>query len=195
MFSSMLQIHIAGPQRSGKSELARRIASALVAEEHKPVIIDIDETRSAIFPQENTSYDIGDDLNRKIQFFSYNAIHDLRVPDVLKAGGVPIVTATHANEHQYPRAVSNSKKLHSRLRFILLEPATDEEVDRRAKLDVISRSDIRDLTDSKQLAVYKDTVARFYKVYRDSQFEGEVLWIPQGRPENMFSKAWAYLVQ
>lgn len=188
----LYQIHLAGPQRSGKTTLARMLEEALRARGFKPVILDVDHTKLAIF---GPNAPIGSPENADRQKCSYNALFGLRIPDVLSAGGTPIMTATHAQDHVYGQAWNVADQHRADLRFILLEPVSVEEVARRARADTGSSSDMRDLeTNPDARQTYLETCARFERIYRSGAFKGPHLWVCQGKLEDMFAFALEYVL-
>lgn len=176
-----IQIHIGGPQRTGKTTLARHLEHMLRQRSYQPVILDVDQTKTAIFGE---NAPVGSDENAARQKCSYNALFGVRIPDVLSAGGVPIMTATHAQDPIHGRARAVADQHGAILRFILLEPVPIEEVARRAREDKESQSDMRDLeTNPAARDTYLQTLARFERIYRSGTFTAPHLWLPQGTPE------------
>lgn len=190
----MIQIHVGGTQRSGKTTLANLLEGKMVGLGFKPVILDVDHTKLTIF---GPNAPIGSPENAARQRSSYNALFGLRIPDVLAAGGVPIMTATHAQDTIYARARQVAARYGAEARFILIESVSVSEATRRANADTTSTSDMRDLDTNEQARkTFLETCARFDRIYRnpDQPFIHPHLYLKQGTPEEMAERAMHYIL-
>lgn len=186
----MLQIHIGGTKRSGKSTLARYLGLRLAP--FHAVVRDVDDIRRSIFQQSDVAAKIGSPENQQFHSWAYNALFELVVPVVLEAGGTPIVTATHSRIECYYLALRLAKQYGARLKYILLEAPPWEEVVRRASCDRLSLSDTNDLSgDDEQIKAYRESAARFEQSY--SNFQEPHLRIAQADIGTMVAKATEYI--
>jgi len=196
----VLQIHIGGTQRTGKTTLARTIGEVLRTIPVSPsrsarmrvVEIDIDVTRTTIFKDNEPV--IGSELQSWMQICAMNAAIELQVPDIVMAGGIPILIATHSRKTSYPKAKAVSQKLDTRLTFILLKaPSFEEFVKRCATTSDGDKSDMRDpLKNTQALKIYQETVDRFNETYRD--FTESHLVIQQGSVIDMARTALKFIL-
>ncbi|MBI2633864.1 MAG: hypothetical protein HYW80_00975 [Parcubacteria group bacterium] len=172
-------MHIGGVQRCGKSEVARRLKTMLEEQGLKAVILDVDETRIGIFGPDKPDAPLGSPANKQRQKAAYDAVFNLRIPDVLEAGGTPIFTATHAAG--------------APLKFILIDPPSFEEAARRSLNDTMSLSDMKDMSsDTAQRENFEQTLARLREAYDDLQEPH--LKLPQGSPEEMAKRALEFIL-
>lgn len=186
------QVHIAGVQRTGKSELARNLISRLQDGGLRPVILDIDETRLALFgPDETCAMDSAEKGKRMAA--SYACVQKLLIPKILAAGGTPIFTATHSRRVAYETARDIAKANRAELKFIMLERPSLEETHRRAQADKASMSDIHDLTNLDQRKIYDGTVARMEQEY--AGFREPHLFLRQGTPDEMADEAAIWILE
>ena len=138
----MIQIHIAGAVRTGRSTLASGLAEKLKELGERPIVVDVDETRRLIFREDEPL--LGSEMQKTMQKWTYNSILEFHIKDILRAGGIPIFAATHAHPETYERARAIPQEMGSCLRFIILEEPSFHEMVRRYKVDTKSFSDMHD---------------------------------------------------
>lgn len=187
------QIHFAGTQRTGKTTLALITIGVLENLGFKPILIDVDDTRTKIFAEDEPT--IGTPLQQKMQKWTYKAIFNLRLPDVLKFGGTPVVTATHSHIGLYYEAERIAQKFRVPFKFIILETPPIEEVARRCQNMLPGdKSDMTDiLKDANKRRVYLETVERFKKAY--DGFNEPHFKIPQRSILEMSEQAIDFILQ
>lgn len=135
----------------------------------------------------------GSPQSHEHQSLAYKALFNLRVPDVLTAGGNLICTATHSIAGRYEEALQIAKRFDTNFKFILLDPCSLEEADRRSSTDTGTQSDMKDiLKDPARAAGYRATVDRYLTTYQN--FKHPHLRIPQGEPLAMAHKAASYVL-
>lgn len=183
----MLQIHIGGAKRAGKTTLARSLASALYYSGKKTTVLDVDEVRTEIF---GSMVGIPDsEESMRYHLWTMDAIFNALIPRVVALGGIPITVAGHSRRDQFERAVEISAKLQTDLRFLIVEAPSLEEVAERAKhLSPDDRTDMRDFADPRIQKSFLDATARIeatYSLIRDFR----IYRISQGSPEAMVSAA------
>ncbi len=187
-----LQIQIAGAPRTGKTTLARNIQKRLQELEHRCVVVDVDETRTRVF--RNDEPPLGSQLQKLMQSWTYNAVFGLRIPDILAGGGVPIFAATHAHPESYGRAESVARDMNSELRFIILETTTFEEMARRCRDDGESHSDMHDpVAHPAERENWEDISSRIRSAY-GPDFKKPCLRLTQGTPEEMAETTLRYIL-
>jgi len=199
------QIHIAGTTRTGKTTLAVNLVEALKKMGRNAVALDVDFTRVTTFgsdepalgslrPNENPEDKVKFDLQKKMQLWSYNNVFDLQIPIITAAGAIPIFTATHAWGPTYDRVKAVADKLGNKLRFILLEETSLDEMARRCMTDEKSKSDMSGDPRENQtlLANWMDITKRIHLAY--DNFAQPICRIPQGTPEEMTQAALAYIL-
>lgn len=159
----------------------------------KAVILDVDETRIGIFGPDKPDAPLGSPANKQRQKAAYDAVFNLRIPDVLEAGGTPIFTATHAAKVTHERAKAVAAKHGAPLKFILIDPPSFEEAARRSLNDTMSLSDMKDMSsDTAQRENFEQTLARLREAYDDLQEPH--LKLPQGSPEEMAKRALEFIL-
>ena len=194
----LLQIHIAGAKRSGKTTVARIVLQELRAQGFRAVIFDTDPIRQALLRaahgvrNESVEAPIGSELNKEFHPKACRRLFEAKIPRALKAGKTPIVTATHSRPWWYEEAERVAKQYSAKLRFIVLETPSLEETVRRAREDT-SRSDTKDLTNPVQLEAYLASTASFNATY--AGFQKEHLLLRQNTPEVMARIALEYILQ
>ena len=160
----------------------------------RPVIIDTDATRVQIFGTYPDTIDRNSDEMRRIRRCTYDAIFHARIPDVLGAGGIPIVTATHSHAEHYPRAAEIATRFGAVLRFIVLETPPLVEADRRSRVDIDSASDFKNFFDDPiKMEEFKRVAKAMDELYRIPH--GSYFWVSQGTPEQMTKRALRHLAQ
>lgn len=189
----MLQIHIGGPKRSGKSTLAKLLEQPLFLKGFRPVILDIDEVRRGIFGEAGARAKIGSPENQQFHAWAFGGLFQVAIPAVLKAGGVPIAVGGHSRRKNYDDAVRIAAHYGASLRFILVDAPSWEETVRRAKSDTESFSDVTDLgTDLDQQRSYWEQKERFAQSYGD--FQEPHLRLAQGTPEQVVEAAMRFIL-
>lgn len=188
----MLQIHIGGTKRSGKTTLALGMFQRLSVCGLKPVILDVDTVRRGIFGDDDERAKIGSPVNVRMHGCAMHTIFRVMIPTILTAGGTPITVATHSRRMNYLEARAIALRNRATLRYLLLDTPERDEVIRRKKADVASLSDSTDLIgDAAQLEAYRESCERFDTAYRD--FTEPHLRIPQGDPAQMLDAAVQYI--
>jgi len=139
----MLQIHVAGAKRSGKTTLARALRSKLAERSFRPVLIDVDEVKGKLFEGEDTGVP-DSEKSWRCHALAVRAMFGV-VPYVLEAGGAPIVVATHSGRESYESACAISNAFHTELHFLVVEAPSVEEAAARARN--ASSSDQSDMKD------------------------------------------------
>ncbi|KKT67284.1 MAG: hypothetical protein UW61_C0012G0004 [Candidatus Curtissbacteria bacterium GW2011_GWC1_44_33] len=185
----MLQIHIGGTKRSGKTTIAKSLVVALERIGLRPVLLDVDEVRTEIFGGLTGMPDSEESL--RFHRWTMSAIFEALIPRVVRSGGLPIVVAGHSRIEYYQDAVRLSEHLGTELRFLLVEAPTIEEAARRAgQMKADDRSDMRDFSNPDIQEAFLNAIRRIkadYALVADAR----LFRIPQGTPEEMFNLAFS----
>ncbi len=206
MGAANYQVHIGGTVRTGKTTLARNLEKALMDMWHPAVAIDVDHTRTITFgadepilgtldPENKPEDKVKFDLQKKMQAWSYNNVFDLQIPIITAAGAIPIFTATHAWAPVYDRVQKIADRLGNKLRFILLEETSLDEMARRCMTDTKSKSDMSgDPRENPTLLKnWQDITRRIHEAY--DNFPKPLCRISQGTPEEMTKIALEYILE
>lgn len=190
-----VEIHICGAKRSGKSTLAENLLPQLARFGFKPVVIDVDRVRRAIFGDEDMLAKIGSPENTRMHACAMRAIFKLLIPTSLVAGGSPIVTATHSRRENYYEAARIARDHGVQFRFIILETPETEELVRRSRIGSESdASDTDDLTRGDQFESFQASLDRLSRSY-GSDFEEAHIKITQSNPQEMAANALLYILE
>ena len=194
------QISIGGPNRSGKSTLARNLAKALSERGYHSGLIDVDDTRRATFAKDEPILGTFDhtteegkrlfDLQKKMQGWTYNNVFDVQIPLVSSAGAIAIFAATHANVIAYERAEAVARRLGNRFLFFLLEPIDFNEMYRRCQADSSSGSDMKGDV-AQNAALYENWQGISNRIGENygPGFNRPLCRIEQATPEEMLQQA------
>ena len=181
----MLQIHIDGAKRSGKTTLANGITRELSKMGMRPVLIDMDEVRVKIFGT-NTGLP---DSEKSLRYGDWvaNAMYETITPAVLSAGGTPILVLDHDRNQTYQKTKDLSDRLGTNLKFLVIKSPDIEEASRRSAKEE-EHSDMKDFSHPDIRASFERSVERIRKSY-DSFSSPDLLRIKQEIPEDMLRAA------
>ncbi len=163
-------ILIGGPKRSGKTTLAKNLAKLMEYAGLRPVVIDVDEVRQNIFGEKNSTARIGSPENIEMHACATRAMFGIVGPAVLRAGGSPIIVATHSRRENYYAGKQLAEDYNTKFRFLLLESPPLEGLVLRAKKDK-SASDTNDLTNPEQLKAFQESLERLKTSYEPNYQE------------------------
>lgn len=183
----MLQVHIGGAKRAGKSTLARAMANFFQRCGVPAIMIDVDEVRTEIFGGMAGVPDSEESM--RYQSWAMEAIFNAIIPRVVESGGLPITVASHSRVGQFERAVQISNRLNTRLRFLLVEAPTLAEVIERSKdISPDDKTDMRDFSDPRIRQAFLDAAQRIEDLY-STLCDARITRIHQGSRVVMLEEA------
>ena len=187
-------MNIGGSKRAGKTTLAKGLWAELAHLGFRPVIVDGDEVKNAIFGEGKVRQAKPDSPESLQMHIAASRAITLSIPPlVLQGGGSPIVTATHTRCESVLEAMALATRESVPFRFILLENAPIDELIRRVR--EAPEGDASDVKDSPEPELRESLLAnceRIQKTY--ATFCESHVRIPQGDPANMLADAVAFVL-
>ena len=185
-------IHIAGPKRSGKNQVAKRLVPLLVAEGMNPCVIDVDEVKSKLFGK--TSFLPDSPGSKTHQAQTLEQIFADLTPGVWNMAFTPIVCATHSARQTFESACELSDRLGSDMKFLLLDPISLEEaIARSATMEPDDYSDMRDFTDPAIVESFLQSARNCTRTYAGIS-DPRIHRIAQSDPDTMARDAFDFIM-
>jgi predicted kinase len=189
-----VQINIGGSKRAGKTTLARGLLVELIRRGFRPVIVDSDEVKFEIFGEKSRGVKPDTPESLQMHIVASRAVTLCVPPLILKAGGSPIVTATHSRRGSVLEAKALAEQVGVPFRFILLENAPVDELIRRVhEAPVDDLSDVKNTPETELRGSLLGSCQRIRQVYAD--FCEEHVRISQGNPADMLCAALDFVLE
>ena len=187
----MLQIHIAGSKRAGKTTLGTHLAEALNQMQMNPVLVDVDALRASVFGPLTQVPD--SDASLDVHLETIRFIFRWVIPSVITSGGTPIVVAGHSRAPQYDGALEISRRFNTSLKFLLLETPPLSEASLRGASTEKDRSDMRNFSDRRIKESFLQSAFRINALYKEERGP-HLLRLAQAAPKVVFRRALDFIL-